>query len=187
MTREEAIKILHDCKACTNYCIDEYYEAIEVAIEALQTEPCEDAISRMQAKSFAAGSGLIKRIDGEDWINVSEVRENLDMLPSVNPQNGINNNAVNLCDSCKYDYPECPSGKKDILFGDGKGNDNVCCCNKYLPSVKPAQKVGKWKRVSIDKYVQHASAFYRCSECGKDHIGMTNFCSNCGAKMEEGE
>jgi len=58
---------------------------------------------------------------------------------------------------------------------------------KDYQSLLSTQKVGRWKRVSIDKYVQHAMAYYRCSECGRDHIGMTNFCSNCGAKMESEE
>lgn len=42
---------------------------------------------------------------------------------------------------------------------------------------------GEWKRVSADKYVQHAHHFYRCDKCGYDHIGKTNFCPNCGADM----
>lgn len=42
---------------------------------------------------------------------------------------------------------------------------------------------GEWKRVSADKYVQHAYHFYRCDKCGYDHIGKTNFCPNCGADM----
>jgi rubrerythrin len=42
---------------------------------------------------------------------------------------------------------------------------------------------GEWKRVSADKYVQHAYHFYRCSKCGYDHIGKTNYCPNCGSKM----
>lgn len=51
-------------------------------------------------------------------------------------------------------------------------------------SVTPAPKMGRWKRISMDKYVQHAMAYYRCSECGKDIIGRHNYCPNCGAKME---
>lgn len=47
------------------------------------------------------------------------------------------------------------------------------------------QKTGHWKRISIDKYVQHAMAYYKCSECGKDIIGYHNYCPNCGAKMVE--
>ncbi len=42
-------------------------------------------------------------------------------------------NKVNLCESCKFDYPECPSTDKDVFFGDGIGNDNICCCACYKP------------------------------------------------------
>lgn len=56
---------------------------------------------------------------------------------------------------------------------------------EQLPPVNPAEKVGHWTRVSMDKYVQHAMAYYRCSECGKDIIGTHNYCPNCGAKMQE--
>lgn len=46
-------------------------------------------------------------------------------------------NQVHLCDSCRHVYPECPSEKDDVIFGNGKGNDNICACNKYEPSVQP--------------------------------------------------
>lgn len=41
----------------------------------------------------------------------------------------IKDNKVNLCNSCIHSYPQC-SGNK-IIFGDGRGKDNICCCNKY--------------------------------------------------------
>lgn len=47
------------------------------------------------------------------------------------------NNQVNLCDSCTYTYPECPSEKDDVIFGNGIGNDNICGCNKYQPPAQP--------------------------------------------------
>ena len=43
------------------------------------------------------------------------------------------NNKVHLCDSCKELYPECPADGEDMLWGDGKGNDNICCCAYYVP------------------------------------------------------
>lgn len=56
---------------------------------------------------------------------------------SVRPEH-IQNNAVHLCDSCQHSYPTCPSYGNDVIFGDGKGYDNICACNKYLPkSVQP--------------------------------------------------
>ena len=56
-----------------------------------------------------------------------------------------------------------------------------------LPPVTPQPKIGHWKRISIDKYVQHAMAYYKCSVCNKDIIGTHNYCPNCGAKMEREE
>lgn len=35
---------------------------------------------------------------------------------------------------------ECPCEKDDVVFGNGKGNDNICACNKYEPSVQPEQR-----------------------------------------------
>ena len=62
---------------------------------------------------------------------------------------------------------------------------------KYLEmaikALEQKPKIGHWKRISMDKYVQHAMAYYRCSECGKDIIGEHNYCPNCGAKMKEGD
>lgn len=39
----------------------------------------------------------------------------------------------NLCDTCKYSYPECTADETDIEFGDGIGNDNICICEVYKP------------------------------------------------------
>jgi hypothetical protein len=53
-----------------------------------------------------------------------------------------------------------------------------------LPSVIPERKTGKWNRISLDKYTQHAEAWYRCDQCGETYIGKMNYCGNCGAYME---
>lgn len=50
---------------------------------------------------------------------------------------------------------------------------------------EPKRPHGEWKRISMDKYIRHASCFYRCSVCGEDTIGETNFCPNCGADMRK--
>lgn len=51
-----------------------------------------------------------------------------------------------------------------------------------VPSIQPV--TGKWKRISMDMYVQHAMAYYECSECGKHIIGEYPYCPFCGTKME---
>jgi hypothetical protein len=45
-----------------------------------------------------------------------------------------------------------------------------------LPSVTPQQKVGKWEIVTCDLYM--------CSKCYGKYTYKSNFCPNCGAKME---
>ena len=52
-----------------------------------------------------------------------------------------------------------------------------------MPSVTPSRHKGHWKRVSIDKYSEHAHYWYECDKCGKQHLGNTNYCPNCGAEM----
>jgi len=49
------------------------------------------------------------------------------LTPYTEPD-GVKNNKVNLCDSI---YPECPSERYDVMFGDGIGKDNICCCAGY--------------------------------------------------------
>ena len=57
-----------------------------------------------------------------------------------------------------------------------------------LPSVTPQPKMGRWKRISMDKYSEHAKYWYRCDRCGMDNLGNTDYCPNCGQpKMQEVE
>lgn len=100
------------------------------AIEALQQEPCTDAISREDA---------LMALTGEYTDSPIEI---------------------------------LPKAIKRI---------NV------LPPVIPAEKVGRWKRISMDKYSEHAKYWYRCDRCGEDNLGNTNYCPHCGAKMQEVE
>ena len=54
---------------------------------------------------------------------------------------------------------------------------------RYMPSVAIPNKTGHWKRISMDKYSEHAKYWYRCDRCGKDNLGNTDWCPNCGADM----
>lgn len=47
-------------------------------------------------------------------------------------KNKIYNNKIHLCESCFNNVATCHS---EVYFGDGIGNDNVCCCNAYIPLV----------------------------------------------------
>ena len=41
---------------------------------------------------------------------------------------------------------------------------------------------GKW--LPTTKWWQGGSAWKQCSECGILHLGKSNYCPNCGAKMD---
>ena len=41
---------------------------------------------------------------------------------------------------------------------------------------------GEW--LPTTKWWQGGSAWKQCSECGILHLGKSNFCPNCGAKMD---
>ena len=82
MTREEAIEQL---KINRPYAYTELRQAVDMAIEALQTEPCEDTISRQAA--------IEKAIEAADeWdggCNIERekiITKALNELPSVTPQ-----------------------------------------------------------------------------------------------------
>lgn len=98
MTREEAAKMLRreieclshskceDCileKACDPMRTpldSEYIEAFEIAIKALEQEPCDDAISREEAIE-ACLNGWNK--------GFNEIAEDIRNLPSVSPQQKV--------------------------------------------------------------------------------------------------
>lgn len=158
MTNKEAIMHLSTIKIYSyqDGYTDAAREALEMAITALQElnnsnqevnnsnltqinaikthvkgMPEDDTISRQ-----AAIDAIIKA-DYEFTGILSEPRarmfeQTINALPPAQPDNQIK-----LCDSCYYSYPDCPSKNDDVIFGNGIGNDNICACNKYKPSVQP--------------------------------------------------
>ena len=57
----------------------------------------------------------------------------------------ITNNCIHLCNSCYKEYPDCDAEQDDIVFGDGIGSDNICCCNKYIPILERDTDRGGYK------------------------------------------
>ena len=116
-----------------------------------------------------------------DLIDRQAAIDILNVLPSAEPK--ITNNKVHLCDSCQYAYITCPSHGDDAVYGDDKGADNICACNKYLPiCAEPERKIGKWLKIS-------PAGIYECSECGQavmtSDIEAYKYCHGCGKRMEK--
>lgn len=115
MTKEEAIEIV--CNAFDIWYgeytyIDDWskeFEARDMAIEALEQEPCEDAVSRQTVKEQMIYYGFLA-----PDMTVTEFVE--DCLPSVKPQKighwiieKWNNKEHYSCSSCQHvvDYEPC--------------------------------------------------------------------------------
>lgn len=76
MTREEARNVLANYRQPEpiRYDVNEVYEALDMALEALEQEPCEDAISRQSVKAYVYHRTSYP------------FKDYVDMLPSVTPQ-----------------------------------------------------------------------------------------------------
>jgi hypothetical protein len=68
----------------------------------------------------------------------------------------------------------------DCFGADDEELDAVITTLNELPPVTPQPKMGHW--IDTDNYYQRS----KCSECGcHTRDARPNYCSNCGAKMEE--
>lgn len=83
MTREEALNILHNASVYH----PNYLDALNIAIKALEQEPCEDAISRDSALDLIADYDL----------SMGQVVKGIHALPSVTPKPKIGR-----CKDCQY-------------------------------------------------------------------------------------
>ena len=60
----------------------------------------------------------------------------------------VPNNKVHLCDFCKHSYPVCPAEMNDVIFGNGKGQDNICACAKF--EIKPERTAKVYQKQAPD-------------------------------------
>ena len=127
-----------------------------------------DLIKRGLAISYAV-SGMVRRIDGEEWIRRSEVRQSLNDVPAE-PQD---------CSDCKrYDSPyfEVTIDKEQLQELVDKAKAEV------LASIeRPQGKWGKW----IIAEIQCPNCFeYFETDCYSTE--ELNECPSCGADMRKG-
>lgn len=83
----------------------------------------------------------------------------------------VKNNKVHLCASCGHIYPICLSGIEDVLFGEGVGKDNICCCSKYEP-ITCNEPLGSTFKNKLMMYLADLELAYSPG-CGKIDGGDT--------------
>ena len=99
MTREEAIAELKTRYFSMSQClqVEELHkanESIDLAIEALQTEPCEDAISRQAMLAGLANIAKAKAKSDAQKAMMGRTMFFIEQLPSVQPEPFINKPCV---------------------------------------------------------------------------------------------
>lgn len=134
MTLEEAIEILKKVQMCSDMSCGS-----ELSCEGEVELSCEGCSHEYTTEDFYKAIAILNA-------SIQKAAETLDINLTHY------HNEVNLCDSCKQTYPECPSTIEDVLFGDGKGDDNICACNKYEPSAQLEEAIPiSWFEERIEK------------------------------------
>ena len=112
----------------------------------------------------------IKRNDASGQIAIIKAVQN--SIPLSESEDCVSREAAikAICKHCTPEKPErCPTAE---------------ICHSYqelkaLSSVAPKQRTGQW--------IDEGDRNYRCSKCQELSCCMGNYCSECGAKMQEVE
>lgn len=135
-------------------------EAYKVAIRALEQEPCEDMVSR----------GVLEQVRWERDVAIGQLKElGYEFGEKIEPcEDTISRQAV-----------------KELYYKDGYISFRKIC---ELPPITPQPKMGKWIK-SRDSY---GNNHFTCPFCEHDIATKAdslgdNYCSNCGAKLQEVE
>ena len=105
MTIDKAKSVINELKLYVedlhSYSADEVAEALDMAIQVLEQQPCEDCISRQAVKEMLREEWT-KYIPMELDINLSYVLEKISELPPVTPTITNVKNDFNIGYNCGY-------------------------------------------------------------------------------------
>ena len=161
MTREEAIEKL---KNFADHCYPN--EEFLMAIKALEQEPKETWSIKDVATTFERHGLMTEQEPCGDAISREELLKAIDTWDrfGVDDTNSL----------FRLDNLSLPHYVPYIHY------DDVIKCIKGIPSVNPQEpKTGHWIDHQDGRWI-----YAKCSECGTVHDTQTNYCPNCGAKME---
>ena len=117
MTNEESIKWLKQIKAVGyEERLLNHTEAIDMAIKALEQQPCTDAISRDDALKAIAKAKTVMSENNELFVAMINAQMNIHLLPSVSvaektgrwiESNGVGMFVCSVCNDSFYPMPTC--------------------------------------------------------------------------------
>lgn len=130
MTREEAANIIKsECYACNLFNLDwttKVNTALDVAVESLEKEPCNDAISKSDVFEIL-GNLMSIPYDFDRPINEKDVSESMDeirALPSVTPARP-KGHWIDYSEEGFVECPECGIGLQDWHRVERDGDDDI--------------------------------------------------------------
>ena len=192
ITNEEAITIIKnefsEYADTLSVYAEKRKEAFDMAIKALEQQPCEDCISRAKALEILGD-------EPENWTDTEkEIQELndyrwfksiLEELPLVTPSYNSIKTELTPSEDCisREAIKEMLSEEwtKYIPMELDINLSFVLEKISELPSVTPQRPKGKWKPLNYKDEMW--GYVYKCSNCG--HIDYGNdYCPNCGARME---
>ena len=110
----------------------------------------------------------------ERWKILQKIKEALEVLKQESCEDAISRQYA--IDSLKAYFSD--ENMTETEYGAYWHHKHVIDVLKKLPLVNPQPKTGHW----IEKY--HEMFKYYCDKCGKGSDLMTDYCPNCGARME---
>lgn len=82
-----------------------------------------------------------------------------------------------------YEYIEREALRDALYDADAITMNGVKILNQFPPTDVSPVRHGRWRFCGSDKW----NDAYECSECGNIAMDDSNYCPNCGAKMDEEE
>ena len=156
----------------------EMSEEFKPSTTPMQQTPSEDGvdfISRVDALAYPLSFDHYDKENGsrEFIYGVESYREYIQHLPSVSVESKATEN--------KYDCDLISRADALNCLDDGLYLEDIEQRIKDLPS---AERVGEWQRKLV--HYTDSSIGYRlkCSVCEEEWLSETNYCPNCGARME---
>lgn len=204
MTREEAIKGLTSLvevrrKYVVMQTMKDEIECLDMAIEALEQEPCEDCISRQAVDVLV--DELARAISDERCCvsrgrSTATIMQDILDLPPVTPKPETVTDFADRCHECGAKYGKllkqdscgdaisrqavlAIAGDSCLDLDSYEDTKDFCDEINELPPVTPKPKTGRWI-----EHFDESGKWYECDQCHTDWGGPVNYCPNCGANME---
>ena len=181
MTNKEAANIIKEHRFDITYqmnSVTPLTNALNMAIKALEQQPCEDAISRqaLLQKCVYAPIAPILKSDSVHYEDVVFAKDIINAEPSISIcTDAISRQAVlDLIEHYNSD------GLGSVFYGYEEGVKFADAVNK-LPPVS-TEKTGRW---ITTRTFMHDGEYY-CSKCKCDspRNERWDYCPNCGARMD---